>query len=118
MPDCAAINFEIHDGYFDVAELSHDPGKEEVRVPIYRGQWTKRLIGWTGRGPNESETPFAELVIRRVLQMTVEDNDIAGWVSIKGVAFDEAQTVVRLSGNIPVEVRCSVRAFDVDLVDQ
>lgn len=117
-PDLAAISAAIHDEFFDVDAISSNVDAEEVRLLIFRGETKKHLIGWSSRPPREPlPPPMAELVIRRVVGMTVQDDAGIGWVDVQGITYDEAQRVVRVSSNLPVEVTCDVRALDVNLIE-
>ena len=113
----AAISAAIHDEYFDVDAISFNADAEEVRLLIFRGETKKRFVGWSSRPPREHlPPPMAELVIRGVVRMSVEDDAGIGWVDVHGITYDEGRKVVRLSSNVPVEINCDVRALDVDLI--
>ena len=94
--------------------------KQELIVTIhrliFRGETKKHFFGWSSRLTEPLPPPMAELVIRRVVGMSVQDDDGIGWADVHGITYDEGQRVVRLSSNVPVEVTCVVRALDVDLI--
>lgn len=114
----AVISAAMHDEYFDVDAISFNADAEEVRLLIFRGETKKHVIGWSSRPPREPlPPPMAELVIRGVVAMSIEDDAGIGWVDVHGITYDGAQSVVRLSSNFPVEIRCDVRALDIDLIE-
>lgn len=117
-PDLAAISAALHDEYFDVDAIAFNSDAEEVRLLIFRGETKKHFIGWSSRPPREPlPPPMAELVIREVMAMSVEDDVRIGWVDFHGITYDEDRGVVRLLSNLPVEITCEVRALDVDLIE-
>lgn len=116
-PDLTAISAAIHDEYFDVDAISFNADAEEVRLLIFRGEW-KGASSVGHRLPTKPlPPPTAELVIRGVVAMSVEDGAGIGWVDVHGITYDEDRRVVRLSSNVPVEICCEVRALDVDLIE-
>jgi len=115
--DLQAITSLIHDEYFDVDQVTHDPIAHEVRVSIYRGTHKKRWIFSTSSAPKEPlPEPLGVLVIGGVEAMMIEDKAQIGWVDISRITYDAENGEVRLTSNIPVDVRMQVQALDVELV--
>jgi hypothetical protein len=92
----AIIGAEIHDAYFDLDQLVLDG--DAASVPLSRVDVRKRLIGWTSR-LGENPTWDAQLVVRRVVEVLVEDDQGIGTYSINQLALDIDAGTIRLDLN-------------------
>ena len=90
------ISAEIHDAYLDLDQLV--VADAAARVPLSRGETRKRLIGWTSR-LGEAPTWDAQLVVRRVSEVLVEDDQGIGTYSINQLALDIVDGTLRLDLN-------------------
>lgn len=92
----AIIRAEIHDAYLDLDQLV--VAGAAASVPLSRGESQKRLIGWTSR---LGENPIwdAQLVVRRVSDVWVEDDQGIGTYSINQLALDIDAGTIRLDLN-------------------
>lgn len=109
----AIISAEIHDAYLDLDQLVVDGAA--ARVPLSRGETRRRLIGWTSR-LGDAPTWDAQLVVRGVSEVLVEDDQDIGTYSINQLALDidagavrldlnEAASIVFLTVDVDVEIQ-------------
>jgi hypothetical protein len=110
------MSADIHDDWFDPERLER-VGQSELRLPIYACLWRKRWWGWTGSIPGDPPpAPSAVLVVRSVLEVSVEDDAQIGWCGVSHLAFEPSARELRLVSNIPCEVVVRVRELDVELI--
>jgi len=111
------INAAIHDDWFDLDSMVHDVAQEEMRLKIYFGRRTGRVLK-VSRPPIEKDrqVPIGELIVRGAVQVTIEDDADIGWYDVDRVDFDGAAGQVVLRSNFPLEITIQVKKLDVELV--
>jgi hypothetical protein len=111
------ISSLLHDEWFDLDAMVRDPQSAEVRIRVYpsrrrKGRW--RI--WGERAPVAPlPEPIGDLVIRRVVDVQVNDAAGIGWFDVGGIAYDQTVSCVTLRSNFPLEIMVRVEALEVEL---
>lgn len=114
-----AINELVHDEFFELDRLSHNLARREVRLPVFRGKWTKALVGWRSHGPSDPPgAPFGTLVVRSVVAVRVHDEAEIGWYDIGRLTFDPASRELRITSNVPCEIVVECDELNVEFIDE
>ena len=113
--ELADISAAIHDEYFDIERLEHDPDRAEVRLAIYPGRLKNWWVVETCRPPADPPPPpMGTLVVRNVVDVSVEDQAEIGWYDVGGLEYEAGE--LRIVSNLPCEIVVRCRELDVELV--
>lgn len=114
--ELADISGAIHDEWFAIERLEHDAERKELRVPIYAGHLKNRWFIEVGRPPEDPPPPpVAKLVVRNVIDVSVEDEAEIGWYDVNRLEFESGSGELRIVSNVPCEVVVRCLELDVQL---
>ena len=115
----AEISSGLHDEWFDLDRVTHDIERRELRVMIYPGRITGRIIRVTRPPLDRDEDlplPIGELVVRQVVSVEIRDDAEIRWYDVGDLRFDPGTNRLTLRSNFPLEISVEVEGLDVDLL--
>jgi hypothetical protein len=100
----------VHDRWFDLDAIIHDPATREVRIPFWsETKWKPPINRKTG----EPE-PFDQLlVIHDADESAVEDQEHIGTYSFNDIRFSNQQVVIRAEPNL--RIKCAVKHLYIEV---
>jgi hypothetical protein len=102
----------IHDRWFDLDAIVHDPATREVRMPFWSETTSKPPMN---RKAGEPE-PFDQLlVIHDADEPAVEDRERIGIYSINDIRYSNQHLVIRAEPNL--RITCVVKHLHIEVRD-
>jgi hypothetical protein len=98
----------IHDRWFDLDAIIHDPSTREVRIPFRSETTSKPPIN---RRTGEPEPSDQLLVIHEADEPAVEDQEHIGTYSFNDIRFSNQQVVIRAEPNL--RIKCTVKQLHI-----
>lgn len=115
--ELAEVSAAIHDEYFNLEHLRHLVDSAELHLSIYAGRRRKHWLIETSRRPDEPlPPPMGTLVVRNVIDVSVEDEAGIGWFDINRLDWDVVSGELRIVSNVPCEIVARCRGLDVEFV--
>ena len=94
---------EVHDKFFDVEALRANLAGSVLTIQVAPKK--EDLSG--SRGAREL------LTIRQVKRIEIDDSEKVGFYDINEIEFDAADSCIKITGGIPIELRVFVEKFDM-----
>ena len=120
------VEGEVHDWFFDLADVTHDRTERRVVIPFRRWSYdearplpaAKSKWPWfVGRrwSPTEWEAPWYRwlLTVEQVTSLTIEDEAQIGTADFNTVSYDSRARALTIDCAIPVTLCFQVDALDV-----
>ena len=113
----ADLSASLHDKYFHIERLVLQADQAELRLPIYAGRSRQGWLIETSRPPEEPPPPPVHLlVVRNVIDVSIEDEANIGWYDVNQLQYDPATEKLRLVSSAPCQVVVRCRTLDVELL--
>ena len=109
LADLSGISAAARDQWFDLHASLADPRRSELCLRLYP---VRSQVDPGTRRP----VPTADLLVRAVRDVWVDDDATRQWFALRGISYDAAERSVTISANPPLTITLYVAAVNVRLL--